>query len=259
MGRPRVLDEGKQREVCALLTSGMTFGEAAAYVGCCEKTIRREQRRDEDFDERVRRARMAARLGPLQAVRQAAATHWRAAAWLVDRQDRQEERERRARREQAKLKQQRAKSKPKQPTQPWDLEQEIQQIASARPAAGEREAAAFASPPRRPWEPPLAASPLAQKRRSPVAAVLNELAEQIAASARPDSAARNQSQRGTKPPVRLAPASAAETAREGLNNDHASDAPEGFVPALRIFGQNDADPPTQVAESADASDCAAML
>ncbi|TWT75808.1 hypothetical protein Pla123a_25900 [Posidoniimonas polymericola] len=228
MARPRVLDEGKQREVCALLTAGMTVREAADYLGCCEKTIRREQRRDEGFDERVRRARMHARLGPLQAVRQAAATHWRAAAWLVDRQDRQEERERRARREQVKRKQQRPKPKPHQPPQPWDLEQEIQAIASARPAAGER-CAIDKSPRRQPREPAATAGLPQLKRRSPVAAALNELAEGVAASAR----------RGTKPPVRRAPGSVVEPAVEGQDEAATESDGGGFVPSLRVFGQNE--------------------
>ncbi|TWT72673.1 hypothetical protein Pla123a_39690 [Posidoniimonas polymericola] len=239
MGRPRVLDEGKQREVCALLTAGMTVGEAADYVGCCVKTIRREQARDDDFDERVRRARMAARLGPLQAVRQAAATHWRAAAWLVDRQDRQEERERRARCEQAKLKQQRAKAKPKQPPQPWDLERQIQQIASARPPHQEPPADPK-RPRRQPGEPTTTAARPAKDRRSPVAAALKELAEQIAASA------RRERQRGTKPELGPAPEPAVEPAVEDSNAGGGVSNAEGFVPSLRVFGQNDEDAMRQV-------------
>ncbi|TWT65904.1 hypothetical protein Pla123a_48150 [Posidoniimonas polymericola] len=235
MARPRVLDEGKQREVCALLTAGMTMGEAAAYVGCCEKTIGREQTRDEGFDERVRRARMAARLGPLQAVRQAAATHWRAAAWLVDRQDRQEDRERRARREQVKRKQQLAKSKPKQPAERWNLEQEIQQIASARPAAGER-CSINKSPRRQPREQPSTAAlpPTTRtKRPSPVAAALREMAGQLAASANRESAQRTKSA-----PQRVSETSA-EPAAVGGNTNDGDPAGEGFVPSLRILGQNE--------------------
>ncbi|TWT73739.1 hypothetical protein Pla123a_36320 [Posidoniimonas polymericola] len=245
MARPRVLDEGKQREVCALLTAGMTVREAADYVGCCEKTIRREQARDDGFDERVRRARMAARLGPLQAVRQAAATHWRAAAWLVDRQDRQEERERRARRELATRKQQLAKSKPKQP---WSLEQEIQQIASARPAAGER-CTLNESPRRQPGEQPHPAAQPASttKRPSPVAAALREMADQIKASANRESAQR------TKPAPQRVSETSAEPAAVGGNTNDGDPAGEGFVPSLRIFGQNEVDPQTLASQEPPAS------
>ena len=33
-GRPRTLDEGKQREVCALLSAGCSLAAAASYVDC---------------------------------------------------------------------------------------------------------------------------------------------------------------------------------------------------------------------------------
>ncbi|TWT75451.1 hypothetical protein Pla123a_29600 [Posidoniimonas polymericola] len=265
MGRPRVLDEGKQREVCALLTAGMTVGEAAAYVGCCEKTIRREQRRDEDFDERVRRARVAARLGPLQAVRNAAATHWRAAAWLVDRQDRQEERERRARRDRAKLTQQRADAKPTKPPQPWNLEQEIQQIASARPPAVKptphNRTLPPTSPRPEPGEPVSAATPppaLTKKRPSPVAAALSEMASQLAASANRqlDGQEKVESQRAAAPVRRTKPAAGGsagttieptvEPRGEGKNEPSEGSSGRSFVPSLRIFGQNAGDPKTLI-------------
>ncbi len=86
-GRPRVLDEGKQREVCALVSSGCSVTAAARYVDCAPNTIRRAADRDEAFGQRLREARLAAQLSPLRAMRKAAATHWRAAAWLLERTD----------------------------------------------------------------------------------------------------------------------------------------------------------------------------
>jgi len=87
MARPRVLDDTKKGEIAALLTAGMSMASAARYVGCDRKTIRRERAVDEAFDDRIRRARMASELKPLQAIREAAGKHWRAAAWLLERQD----------------------------------------------------------------------------------------------------------------------------------------------------------------------------
>lgn len=50
-GRPRVLDEIKRREVCALISAGYSMAGAASYVNCSEKTIRREAERNSQFGE----------------------------------------------------------------------------------------------------------------------------------------------------------------------------------------------------------------
>ncbi len=90
MGRAKVLDDVKKREVCALVTAGMSLAKVARYVGCCRRTILNERDRDADFDQRMRRAELAAELSPMEAMRRAASTHWRAAAWMLDRQERRE-------------------------------------------------------------------------------------------------------------------------------------------------------------------------
>lgn len=84
-GRPRVLDEGKQREVCALVSAGCSLETAAEFVNCAPNTIRREIERDASFGARYREAKLGAQLSPLRMMRQAAASHWRAAAWLLER------------------------------------------------------------------------------------------------------------------------------------------------------------------------------
>jgi IS30 family transposase len=85
VGRPRALDNVKLREISALISAGCGLEGAARYVGCAASTIRREARRNPDFNEQLRRAHLAAELGPLNAMRNAANKHWRAAAWLLER------------------------------------------------------------------------------------------------------------------------------------------------------------------------------
>ncbi len=86
-GRIRVLDEAKQREICALIATGCSLEAAASYVECAPNTIRREADRNPDFGRRLREARLQAQLSPLQAMRKAANNHWRAAAWMLERAD----------------------------------------------------------------------------------------------------------------------------------------------------------------------------
>lgn len=84
-GRRRALDEAKRREVCALISAGCGMEGAARYVGCAPSTIRREAIRNAEFNDQLRRAGLTAELMPLNALRNAANKHWRAAAWLLER------------------------------------------------------------------------------------------------------------------------------------------------------------------------------
>ena len=86
-GRRRVLDDTKRREICALLSAGVSLQKTAEYVGCSRSTIQREMRRNSEFRERVQRSKATPQLGPLQAMRQAAQSNWRAAAWMLERAD----------------------------------------------------------------------------------------------------------------------------------------------------------------------------
>jgi len=86
-GRPRALDETKKNEVCALISAGGSMRFAGRYVGCSAKTIRNEAQHDPDFGDRLRKSQLVAQLEPLRALRKKATTHWRAAAWLLERGD----------------------------------------------------------------------------------------------------------------------------------------------------------------------------
>jgi hypothetical protein len=85
MGRPRVLDDGKLREIAALMSAGFPLSGAAQYVGCSTRTIRRELKRNKEFAEKVRKNRLFAQLDPLNSIRNFGRTNWRAAAWLLER------------------------------------------------------------------------------------------------------------------------------------------------------------------------------
>ncbi len=86
-GQPPILDDVKRGEICALLTAGLKFTEAARYVGCTPRTIRREVSRNAPFRREVHDALLTARLAPDKLLRQAAGRNWRAAAWLLERTD----------------------------------------------------------------------------------------------------------------------------------------------------------------------------
>lgn len=84
-GRPHTLDDVKRGQVCALIAAGASLAAAARYVGCSTHTIRREGLRNEEFRKELRNAEVRAQLTPLQALQNAAKSHWRAAAWLLER------------------------------------------------------------------------------------------------------------------------------------------------------------------------------
>ncbi|MEN6405529.1 MAG: hypothetical protein ABFC77_03560 [Thermoguttaceae bacterium] len=86
-GRPPVLDDGKRREVLAILSVGCSQAVAAQYVGCAPTTIQNTAERDPKFAVELNRARCNAELGLVQNIRNAARKeqYWRAAAWALER------------------------------------------------------------------------------------------------------------------------------------------------------------------------------
>jgi hypothetical protein len=85
-GRRRTLDRNKKTQLANFIARGATVGEAAAAFGVSIRTVQREARRDPDFDQQLRGAQ-AATPDPLHIMESAARTHWRAAAWLLERTD----------------------------------------------------------------------------------------------------------------------------------------------------------------------------
>jgi hypothetical protein len=83
MPRPKALDDDKRSTICTLVANGVSLRQAAHYVGCAPKSIRREITRNGQFRANLAKARSEARMHPLETLRQAARTNWRAAlAWM---------------------------------------------------------------------------------------------------------------------------------------------------------------------------------
>lgn len=85
MSRPRKLCEHKQSELCTLMACGCPLAVAARHLDCSVYTIRREARRNPEFEARLRGALLDTELAPIAMLQEAAQTDWRAAAWLLER------------------------------------------------------------------------------------------------------------------------------------------------------------------------------
>jgi hypothetical protein len=85
LGRPRVFDEKKRNTILTLVGIGFGLRDAARYAGCSVNTVRREMRRDEKLAQEVQSAEIKAQIGAVQKLREASSTHWRAAAWYLER------------------------------------------------------------------------------------------------------------------------------------------------------------------------------
>ncbi|BBO30840.1 hypothetical protein [Lacipirellula parvula] len=84
-GRRRVLDEAKQARLCELVAKeSYSVEEAAESLDVSLRTVQRERRHNEEFDDELRLA-LQQKPNPMKLMVEAARTHWRAAAWLLER------------------------------------------------------------------------------------------------------------------------------------------------------------------------------
>jgi IS30 family transposase len=74
-----------QKTVCSLVATGVSLRQAAHFVNCDPKTIRREALRNDDFRRELERAKSEASMQPLATLRRAANSNWRAALCFMER------------------------------------------------------------------------------------------------------------------------------------------------------------------------------
>ena len=82
--RSRLLTAGLKAQLCSLVAQSYTLESSADAIGVSLRTVQRERKLDDQFDRDVRRA-LGASPDPLKLMETAARTHWRAAAWLLER------------------------------------------------------------------------------------------------------------------------------------------------------------------------------
>jgi hypothetical protein len=87
-GRPRILDDKLKGVIAGMLVLGISRRTAAKYVGCHHQTISNEAKRDPLFARDMQQAEIQSRTIPLTKIYAAAESNWRAAAWLVQREER---------------------------------------------------------------------------------------------------------------------------------------------------------------------------
>jgi hypothetical protein len=85
MPRPPILDAVKKGQVVALISTGLSYTQAAQFVECAVSTIRYCAQRDPEFQRQLDLAAVKSQLELLALMRKHAARSWRAAAWLLER------------------------------------------------------------------------------------------------------------------------------------------------------------------------------
>ena len=87
MPRPKLLTPERRRELIVYVSAGMRVEHAARYVGCSVRTVRREADRNDQFRIELATAEIGVRSDPEMLMKRAAGSHWRAAAWMLERRD----------------------------------------------------------------------------------------------------------------------------------------------------------------------------
>jgi hypothetical protein len=86
-GRPREFTHKKREELINHIAQGASVEEAAQIVGVTLRTVQREAKHNEFFHHDLQLALHSAPPDPHVLMQRAARTHWRAAAWLLERTD----------------------------------------------------------------------------------------------------------------------------------------------------------------------------
>ncbi|MGC3967768.1 MAG: hypothetical protein QM775_10475 [Pirellulales bacterium] len=108
------LDAETQQRLFAMISVGCSVRCAATLCGCNESAVRKRERTDPDFQQRLRNALQIREIGPLQQIREAGHKSWQAAAWLLERMNPKEYSE-----------------KPAAPANPFSLKHAIEWVAEA--------------------------------------------------------------------------------------------------------------------------------
>lgn len=86
-GRPRVIDDGVRELLVGLVGMGCSRKQAARHVGVGASTLFAALKADEGFAAKVRRAEMQQDITPLRRILEHSQKSWRAAAWILERQN----------------------------------------------------------------------------------------------------------------------------------------------------------------------------
>jgi hypothetical protein len=87
LGRPREFKFEMRKELVDYVASGESVEKAAKIVGVSLRTVQREAKNNEHFHHDLELAKQSAPSDLKHQMREAARTHWRAAAWLLERED----------------------------------------------------------------------------------------------------------------------------------------------------------------------------